>query len=788
MNTEDKKYDYQTIESKWQKKWEESSIYKTDLINAKNPFYNLMMFPYPSAAGLHIGNVYGYIGSDVYSRYKRFMGYDVFEPIGFDSFGIHGENYALKLNRHPKDVMEENISHFRDVQLKRIGNMFDWSHEVRTSDPSYYKWTQWIFLQLFKAGLAERKEAPVNWCPSCKTVLADEQVISGKCERCGTEVIIKDLTQWFFKITKYADRLYNNLSVIDWSKKTIDAQRNWIGKSEGYFVKFIISGQKEPLEVFTTHLETLLGVSFIAISSQNNLTKSIKYKDIIDKIQNVSMVKNDDNSKEGVFTGMFCVHPITKKKIPIWVANYVLEQYGTGAVMGVPAHDERDAEFAAKYALTSTKVVDDGILVNSGNLDGLSVKTAIEELENMLKKTGSIRKDVVFRLRDWTISRQRYWGAPIPIIYCEKCGIVPVPESELPVELPESVDITPSSTGLPPLARVESFANVKCPNCNSNAKRDTDVFDNFLDSAWYFLRYPSTEYNNVAFDKSITKKWLPVDQYIGGNEHAVLHLMYSRFIIMVLHDLGYLEFEEPYKRFRANGWIVRDGIKMSKSLGNIINPDEYIEKYGADVIRMYLMFMAPLEEGGDFQDSAIKGIVRFIDKVYRFYNSDIKIGSGIGSEIDIKINEFNKSISNDIENLKFNTAISTLMIYFKWIEAVNGKWTEEEKKRILDTFLIMLSTLAPHLCEELWVNAQNNQFSIFNSKWPEIKDVQIEKFKLVIQVNSKFRGVIEAMIGSSKDDIINLIYQTNPGISKYIEKDKIKKSIYVQDKVINLID
>jgi leucyl-tRNA synthetase len=638
-------YDPSAVERKWQARWEERGTNHTDLTDGVRPFYALMMFPYPSAEGLHVGNLFAFTGNDIYGRFQRLQGHTVFEPLGFDAFGIHSENFALKVGTHPAELIPRNIDNFRR-QLKRAGLMVDWRHELSTTDPSYYKWTQWVFLELFERGLAYKKGAAVNWCPNDKTVLANEQVIAGACERCGAMVEQRFLEQWFFRITDYAKRLLENLDRIDWSESTKQAQRNWIGRSDGAEIVFRVqdlleiagaatvgfnalrttgemSAQAVEVRVFTTRADTLYGATYLVLAPEHPLVEKIttdeqraevqEYRDRAAKQDIVTRKVNRE--KTGVFTGAYATNPATGKPIPIWVADYVLMEYGTGAIMAVPGHDERDFEFATVYGLPIVRVVamagenehtpltapltdtpDDAKLVNSGPFTGLTVAEGKHAVASWLADHGAGKAVVNYRLHDWCISRQRYWGPPIPIIYCEQCGTVPVPRDQLPVELPYVEDFKPDDTGVSPLARVESWYRVKCPRCGGDARRETDVSDTFLDSAWYFLRYPSTDHDDVPFDPALTRKWLPVNSYIGGNEHAVLHLLYSRFVTMVLHDAGQLAFEEPFTRFRAHGMIIREGAKMSKSRGNVVNPDEYIERWGADTFRTYLMFLGPYED------------------------------------------------------------------------------------------------------------------------------------------------------------------------------------------------
>ncbi|MGB7211034.1 MAG: leucine--tRNA ligase, partial [Gemmatimonadales bacterium] len=631
-------YDPQAVEAKWRARWAERRTNEPDLDRPAAPFYNLMMFPYPSAEGLHVGNMFAFTGADVYGRYQRLCGKTVFEPIGYDAFGIHSENYALKIGEHPRAVIPRNIANFRR-QLERVGGMFDWRHTVDTTDPAYYKWTQWVFLELFKAGKAFKKKAAVNWCPNDKTVLANEQVEGGRCERCGAVVEQRVLEQWFFRITDYAGRLLDNLDALDWSDTTRTAQRNWIGRSEGAEVDFAVAGST--IRVYTTRPDTIFGATFLVLAPEHPLVDAITtpgQRAVVDAYRRDALAidvvsrRSGDKQKTGVSTGATAINPATGRPIPVWIADYVLMEYGTGAIMAVPGHDERDFEFATKYALPIVRVitgkgtsavaplaeayVGTGTMVNSGEFDGLDAESAKARVTAWLTSKGAGEGKTLYRLHDWCVSRQRYWGPPIPIIYCDHCGPQPVPERDLPVLLPPVEDFRPDDSGVSPLARHKEWYHVPCPACGRPGRRETDVSDTFLDSAWYFLRYPSVGLDDRPFDRERTRRWLPVTSYIGGNEHAVLHLLYSRFITMVLHELGHIEFEEPFTRFRAHGMIVKDGAKMSKTKGNVVVPDEYIAKWGADTFRTYLMFLGPLTEGGDFRDDGISGPRRFLDKLW----------------------------------------------------------------------------------------------------------------------------------------------------------------------------
>jgi len=830
-------YNPQEIEKKWQEIWGKKKLYQADLKKVKKPFYNLMMFPYPSAEGLHVGNMYAFVHSDTYGRFMRLKGFDVFEPIGLDGFGIHSENYAIKVGEHISDVSKRTEKHFYE-QLRMIGNQFDWSRTLETYKPEYYKWTQWIFVQMFKKGLAYQAESYVNWCLSCKTVLSDEQVISGRCERCDTVVEKKLMKQWFFKITDYAERLLENLEFINWSERTKIAQRNWIGKSEGVTIKFPIYNSQFSVEVFTTRLDTIFGCTYCVLAPEHKLIHELKPQiknwDEVEKYviqaQKKSEMERTELAKEknGVeLKGVKAINPFNNQEIPVFAADYVLVHYGTGAVMAVPAHDERDFEFAKKYGLPIVEVVkskdakssaeeeafvEDGVLINSGEYNNLLSKDARQKLVDWLGKNGLGAKKIHYKLRDWCVSRQRYWGPPIPMIFCEKCSWQPVPEKDLSVMLPETKDYLPRADGLSPLARNEKFWKTKCPKCGGPARRETDVSDTFLDSSWYFFRYTSTEFGDKPFDKLRVKKWLPVDMYIGGQEHAVLHLLYSRFMTMFFKDLGMIDFEEPYKRFFAHGLLIREGAKMSKSKGNIVNPDEYIKKYGADAVRMYLMFLGDVSQGGDWRDSGMNGTFRFINRVWKL-SSKIELPS-IEAKVK-KRTEFSsppqaktqnlknlvhktiKKVTDDLEGLKFNTAIAALMIL------VNG-FEKEEKidQEDFEAFLKLLAPFAPHISEELWEKLGHSQRdkslfhpslrsgkeSIFKEKWPgyDPKLVKEKMITLIIQINGNVRDKTEAEADISEERAKELALSSEK-IKKWTGGKEIKKVIFVKNKLINIV-
>ncbi|HET7372626.1 MAG TPA: leucine--tRNA ligase [Gemmatimonadaceae bacterium] len=819
-------YDPAVIERKWQDRWDANGTNRTDLVGGVRPFYALMMFPYPSAEGLHVGNLFAFTGNDIYGRFQRLQGHTVFEPIGFDAFGIHSENFALKVGTHPADLIPRNIANFRR-QLKAAGLMVDWQHELSTTDPAYYKWTQWLFLQLYRRGLAYKKRAAVNWCPNDKTVLANEQVIAGECERCGAKVEQRFLEQWFFRITDYAGRLLANLDWLDWSESTKLAQRNWIGRSDGAEITFRVQDLEElvgaatiaqgasgefptqptDITVFTTRPDTIFGATYLVLAPEHPLVDALttdeQRGDVADYKRRTAkqdiVSRKVSKEKTGVFTGAFATNPATGQPIPIWIADYVLMEYGTGAIMAVPGHDERDFEFAKQFDLSIPRVVaGPGVnvhapldapytdtaqarLVNSGEFTGLPVDEAKRRITAWLAERGHARAVVNYRLHDWCISRQRYWGPPIPIIYCDNCGTVPVPEADLPVELPYVEDFKPDDTGISPLARVESWYRVACPLCAGQARRETDVSDTFLDSAWYFLRYPSTDFADVPFDPELTEKWLPVTSYIGGNEHAVLHLLYSRFVTMVLHDAGQLSFEEPYERFRAHGMIVREGAKMSKSRGNVVNPDEYIERWGADTFRTYLMYLGPYEEGGDFRDQSVVGVRRFLDRLWASAVDATSDGAP-DPAVMRKLHQTIRKVSSDIPALSYNTAIAAMMEYMNVVRRGERVSHRDE----IESLVQLVSPFAPHLAEELW-ERMGHEGSIFDAGWPTF-DAALAAEDLVtlaVQVNGKMRGTVQVPNGSGQEAALEAAL-AEPAIAKFVPAAP-RKVIFVPGRLLNLV-
>jgi leucyl-tRNA synthetase len=799
------KYDFASTETKWRTIWEERKLYQVDLQHAQKPYYNLMMFPYPSAEGLHVGNVYAYVGSDIHGRWMAMQGYDVFEPMGFDAFGIHSENFAIKKGIHPRILTERNVTRFREEQLKRIGNRFDWSHELNTTDPRYYRWTQWIFLQLFKAGLAERRAAPVNWCPHDKTVLADEQVINGRCERCDSIVEKRWLEQWFLKITRYAQKLLDDLAHIDWSERVKTTQRNWIGRSEGLEFAMTVADMPDArIQVYTTRPDTIFGMTFVALAPRHPLIEQITqpaYRDAVNAYQQQAerLTEEDERAMTGVFTGAYALHPFTGERIPIYVADFVLGGYGAGAIMGVPAHDERDWEFAHAMGLPIRVVVrpiqadvdiqqgafvQPGVLVDSAQFSGMTSAEATQAIIAEVEQRQLGQRSVKYRLRDWLISRQRYWGPPIPIIYCPEHGTVPVPEEQLPVLLPDVEDWKPTGTGASPLAAIESFVHTTCPICGEPARRETDVNDNFLDSAWYFLRYPSTNDDTQPWDPVLTRKWLPVDMYIGGAEHSVLHLMYVRFITMALHDLGHLHFAEPSKRFRAHGTITKDGAKIAKSRGNVINPDDFITRYGADVFRIYLMFMGPYETGGDFSDRGIGGVVRFLDRVWQLVTTRRQHAARKEPQGEARraLHQTIKRVTEDIATLKYNTAVAALMEYLNTLEA-----QRESTRAELQTLLMLLAPFAPHLAEELW-ERMGKAFSVHTAPWPSYdpEALRTEIMMLIVQVNGRVRDRIEVSYDASEEEIRREALASEK-VQRFVGEQSVQRVVYVPGRLVNVV-
>jgi leucyl-tRNA synthetase len=816
-------YDPHAVEQKWRDLWITRGTNQVDVATAKNPYYQLMMFPYPSAEGLHVGNLYAFTGNDIHGRWQRLQGKDVLEPFGYDAFGIHSENFALKQGIHPGTLIPRNIANFRR-QVDRAGLMIDWRHEVDTTSSSYYKWTQWVFLALYKRGLVYRKSAAVNWCPNDKTVLANEQVEGGKCERCGAVVEQRLMEQWFFRISEYADRLLADLDVIDWSESTKTAQRHWIGKSLGARITFRmldplaeagmatvsvtteLTTGTQSIPVFTTRPDTIFGATFLVVAPEHPVIDAIvtddqrtavaAYRESATKQDLVS--RKTTRAKTGAFTGAYAVNPATGAPIPVWTADYVLMEYGTGAIMAVPGHDERDFEFAKAFDLPIQRVVaapgqdartplteaftdnQSGTLVNSGKFSGMTVADSQPAIVGWLGHDHA-EAQATYRLHDWCVSRQRYWGPPIPMVHCDACGPQPVPEAQLPVLLPHIEDFRPDDSGVSPLARHEEWYRTKCPKCGGEGRRETDVSDTFLDSAWYFLRYPSVPDHTLPFDPVLTEKWLPVDSYIGGNEHAVLHLLYCRFVTMVLHDAGLLTFSSPFRKFRAHGTIVRDGAKMSKSKGNVVNPDTYFDTVGADSFRMYLMFIGPFEEGGDFRDAGLSGVRRFLDRLWVSVHEMTSEGAP-DPEVMRKLNQTIRKLTEDIPRLSFNTAIASMMEYMNVLRRGQRIPHRAEVVPVIQ----LVAPFAPHIAEELWEKIGNSA-SVFDAGWPRYDaaaDV-VEEIDLVVQVNGKTRGTVRVAKAVTQDDAIAAA-KADENIAKFITGEP-KKVILVPGRLINVV-
>jgi leucyl-tRNA synthetase len=818
-------YDFKTIEEKWQKRWNDSGVFNVDVKTLKDKFYILTMFPYPSGDRLHMGHWYQYGIMDTWGRFQRMLGKGVFQPMGYDAFGLPAENFAIKKGIHPDVSTSKNVAIMTE-QFKRMGVIFDWRYMLNTSKPDYYKWTQWLFLKLYEKGLAYRKEAPVNWCSSCQTVLANEQVLDGRCERCSTEVIRKNLEQWFFKITAYADKLLNGIEALDWPGRTKIMQTHWIGRSEGAEIDFKIVDSDQSFTVFTTRPDTLFGVTYVVLAPEHPLVEKITskaqlsaVKNYIAESQKLSEIERLSTEKEktGVFSGAYAINPVNQEKVPIWVADYVLFTYGTGAVMAVPGHDERDFAFAKTYKLPIRKVIlesgtdaksplekaftDVGTVMESGSYNGQQSDAVIPKIiEDLEKQKKGIRK-INFRLRDWLISRQRYWGTPIPIVYCQKCGEVGVPESDLPVKLPENVDFKP--TGESPLKRCDEFINTKCPKCSGPAKREADTLDTFVCSSWYYLRFPNVGDSTEPFSKELTNKILPVDRYCGGPEHACMHLLYARFINMVLHDLGYVNFAEPFPHLTHQGLVLGpDGHKMSKSKGNSVSPDPYVEEHGSDILRLYLLFGFNYVDGGPWEDSGFKALTRFVDRLWRLFESSqalllkSPIPMGEFSQADKKLlYRFHytiKMVTLDTERFMFNTSIARMMELYNDLSDYLRLVPEKEQnqgllQKIIRTFNVLVAPFAPHIGEEWWEKSGNKN-SVFLESWPtfDAKYLSLDEIPMAVMINGKVREQISVPADATEEQV-KAIALTQEKVRKYTDASPIVKQIFVPKKLINFI-
>jgi len=820
------RYDFKDIEARWQARWAESGIYETDMDPGRPKFYCLTMYPYPSGA-LHIGHTRVYTIGDVLARFKTMTGYQVLHPMGWDSFGMPAENAAINHGVHPAKWTYDNIDIIRD-QMKRMGYSYDWRREIACSHPGYYHWSQWLFLLLYRKGLAYRRKAPVNWCPRCETVLANEQVEDGRCWRCDTPVETRELEQWFFRITAYADRLLEDLKNLPgWPERVRVMQENWIGRSEGCEIEFPLADGTGSVRVFTTRHDTLYGATFLVLAPEHPLTMELargtpQEAAVQDFIARVGRMTNRERmaegDKQGVFTGAYAVNPATGERIPIWAADYVLMEYGTGAIQAVPAHDQRDLDFALKYDLpvrtvitdaegtvdpagTGTAFADEGVLINSGPFTGLPSPEARERIADFLEEQGWGRRTVSYRLRDWLISRQRYWGAPIPIVYCDQCGTVPVPEDQLPVLLPEDVALT--GEGGSPLARHEGFVNTSCPRCGGPARRETDTMDTFVDSSWYYYRYCSPRYEEGPFDLQEVKYWLPVDQYIGGIEHAVLHLLYSRFITKVLYDEGLVPAAEPFTNLFCNGMVVMDGAKMSKSKGNVVSIEEMVDRYGADAARLYILFAAPPERDFQWQHSGIEGAARFLQRVWRLAThfqgaqrdagGDDPAGDEVRGRLRTKLHQTIHKVTHDInDRFQFNTAISAMMELVNEMTAVQEQHGSGAAREVMaegvDALVRMLAPFVPHLAEELWSVVLGKAGSVHQQPWPEADSSALaaSTVTVVVQVNGRVRDRIQMAAGASEEEL-KAAALASQRVRDLLDGKQVRRVVTVPDRLVNIV-
>ena len=796
-------YNYKAIEQKWRKNWEEHPVNVED--GNKPKYYCLDMFPYPSGNGLHVGHWRGYVISDVWSRFKMMQGYYLIHPMGWDAFGLPAENYAIKMGVHPAKSTADNIANIKR-QINDIAAIYDWDREVNTTDPAFYKWTQWIFVKMFKEGLAYEKEFPINWCPSCKTGLANEEVVNGKCERCGSEVTKKNLRQWMLRITKYADRLLDDLDKLDWPEKVKKMQAEWIGKSYGAEVDFPVEGREEKITVYTTRPDTLHGATFMVLAPEHAMAKELatdETREAVEKyIYDASMKSNvdrlQDKEKTGVFTGSYAVNPLNGAKMPIWLSDYVLADYGTGAIMCVPAHDDRDFEFATKFNIPVIQVIAkdgkeienmteayteaSGTMINSGEWNGMESAVLKKEAPVMIEKMGIGRKTVNYKLRDWVFSRQRYWGEPIPMVYCEKCGWVPLPESELPLKLPECESFEQTDDGQSPLSKMTDWVNTTCPHCGGPATRETDTMPQWAGSSWYFLRYCDPHNDECLASKEALDYWCPVDWYNGGMEHTTLHLLYSRFWHKFLYDLGVVSNPEPYAKRTSHGMILgENGEKMSKSRGNVVNPDDIVKEYGADTMRLYEMFIGDFEKSAPWSTSSIKGCKRFLDRVWALQDI-LNDSEEYSDKLESAFHKAIKKVGEDIEEMKFNTAIATLMAL---INDISDHKTISRKE--LKTFLILLNPFAPHITEEIW-EAQNFGGMLNQQSWPAYDEAKCvdATVEIAVQICGKIKARMDVPADASKEQLLE-IAKADATIAAILEGKTIVKEIVVPGKLVNIV-
>ena len=806
-----RKYNPQEIEPKWQGYWEENHMHRAKNEDPRPKYYCLDMFPYPSGAGLHVGHWRGYTLSDVWCRYKTLQGFKVLHPMGWDAFGLPAENYAIQHKVHPSQAVKVNVETFKR-QLKDIGAMYDWEREVNTTDPDFYKWTQWIFIQMFKKGLAYRKKMPINWCPDCKTGLANEEVVNGCCERCGATVTKKNLDQWMLRITRYAERLLNDLDQLDWPDRVKKMQANWIGKSEGAEITFGVESSDLTVTVYTTRPDTLFGATYMVLAPEHPAVEKITtaaQKDAVETYVQETLKKSnvermiEDKKKTGCFTGAYAINPINGNKLPIWISDYVLMDYGTGAIMSVPAHDQRDFDFAKEFDLPLIVVIrpdgetfeaadlteaytGPGKMVNSGEFTGMESEPGKKKITDFLAEKGIAKATVNYKLRDWVFSRQRYWGEPIPIIHCEKCGMVPVPEKDLPVRLPDVQSYEPTGTGESPLAGIPEWVNVSCPECGGPARRETNTMPQWAGSSWYFLRYPDPQNNEEAWSDEAMKQWMPVDLYVGGVEHAILHLLYARFFTKFLYDIGEVDFVEPFTRLFNQGIVYKDGAKMSKSRGNVVNPDELIERYGRDAIRLYELFIGPPEVDVEWSDQGFEGVARFLNRTWNIINEILEEGKFIEptKELVRARHVLIKEVTDRLTEMKLNTAVSSFMSYINFLAKEKDKGIDRDS---IETLALLLAPFTPHFSEEIW-SLLGHTDSIFKENWP-VYDPNLtiaEEMELPVQINGKTREMLLIDVNATQEQIFAAAKEL-PTVLKHLEGLTIVKEIYVPKKIVNIV-